>query len=127
MAGHGILGALDSTELDLDWEGEYRQKNGFITSVASLSMCAGLSSGTMPAYRKQEFGLTGIGVEAADLVICGPMHHETCFWGGYKDVLFGPHVWPTVPLSNELDTVEIVIDPERDEFDLSLLNESVIG
>jgi len=28
-----------------------------------------------------------------------------------------------IPFSNELDTVEIVIDPERDEFDLSLLNE----
>jgi|GEM_PF-5964084 len=123
MAGHGVLGALGSAELDLDWEGDYRQKNGFITSVASLSMCAGLSTGTIPTYRKQEFGLTGIGVEAADLVIYGPMHHETCFWGGYKDVLLGPHVWPTVPLSNELDTVEIVIDPERDEFDLSLLNE----
>lgn len=99
--------------LGLDWQDRHlREMNYLATCVAILA---------------EQVKSTTLWPDP-DAAIVAPLGYSLSTVGNYfqiqPDICFGYRVWePTLPLRSELDTVEICIDPENLEMDLSLLDE----
>lgn len=114
----GLAPDLFGRSFNVDWESVYQQKRQHITSVASLWKEASLSSGTT-LYKAHVIGTTFTGATPIDFIVW--LQDEIRFLA--EENYWQLESYPTVPLSNESQIIEIVIEPQQDELDLSLLGE----